>query len=208
MTGRSKIFLIDVGIGNIRSVQKALEISGANVIVSNLPEKLLAASKAVLPGVGAFGDFMRRLEGFNLSNAIKGFIESGRPLLGICVGMQALFDSSSEYGNHSGLGVIHGSVSRFPAHDHLKIPQTGWNQIEFSPENPLFAGLPAGVYAYFNHAYYCTPLNPEHTISHTTYGIRYTSAVGLSNLWGVQFHPEKSQEVGLKVLKNFVEMTL
>lgn len=206
MVGTKEILLIDVGVGNIRSVRKALEKSGARVTVSNLPEDLLSAKKAVLPGVGAFGDFMHRLKEFRLQDPVKEYVLSGKSLLGICVGMQALFDSSSEHGSHQGLGIISGTVTRFPAENGLKIPQTGWNQIDFSPGSPLFSGLSPGAYAYFNHAYYCAPTRPDTTIAYTKYGIRYTSAIAARNVWGVQFHPEKSQDVGLKVLQNFVEM--
>lgn len=208
MAAPEDILLIDVGIGNIRSVRKALEKSGGRVQVSNQPENLLEAGKAVLPGVGAFGDFMHRLAVANLQEAIQDYVAAGKPLLGICVGMQALFDFSSEYGEHPGLGIIPGQVTRFPAGNHLKIPQTGWNQIDFSPEIPLFRHLTPGAYVYFNHAYYCVPDNSASTIAFTTYGIRYTSAIAVNNVWGVQFHPEKSQEAGLMVLQNFVRMAL
>lgn len=197
------IALVDYGIGNLRSVQKALEQVGAAVTLTDDPAVVLAADKVVLPGVGAFGDGMKGLRARRLIDPLTMVIGRGTPLLGICVGMQVLFEVGEEQGEHEGLGVMTGRVKRFKVQG-LKIPHTGWNQITSVVENPLLRGLPAGAYAYFNHGYYCAA-SPEHTLAVTDYGGEYPSVVGRGRLYGIQFHPEKSQAVGLLLLRNFVE---
>ncbi|MBI3362303.1 MAG: imidazole glycerol phosphate synthase subunit HisH [Chloroflexi bacterium] len=197
------IALIDYGIGNLRSVQKALEYVGAEVRLTVDPAVMRAADKVVLPGVGAFGDGMKGLRARGLVDAVREIAARGTPLLGICVGMQVLFDSSEEMGQHPGLGILPGRVKRF-AVKSLKVPQTGWNQIEPRVEHPLFHRLPPGAYAYFNHGYYCAA-RPEDTLATTDYGGAYPSVVGRGRVYGIQFHPEKSQSVGLLLLRNFVE---
>jgi glutamine amidotransferase len=197
------IALVDYGIGNLRSVEKALAAVGATVSLTSDPRAILSAEKVVLPGVGAFGDGMAGLEERGLVEALRHSTAVGIPLLGICLGMQLLFEGSEEHGDHEGLGLLPGRVQRF-AEGELKVPETGWNRILPCRKTPLFEGLVAGEYAYFNHSYYCTA-QARHTLAETEYGIRYPSVVGRGSLYGVQFHPEKSQHVGLTILRNFVE---
>ncbi len=199
-----KLALIDYGIGNLRSVQKALEAVGATVQLTDDPETILNADKVVLPGVGAFRDGMTGLRSRNLIPTLHKIVREDLPLLGICLGMQLFFETSTEMGMSEGLGFIKGSVTRFPERD-LKIPQTGWNQLAFSKKSVLFDGLDSGVYVYFNHSFFCTTQDPQETIAQTEYGPTYTAAAQKGRLYGVQFHPEKSQRVGLKILENFVE---
>ena len=213
------IALIDYGAGNVRSVQKALEAVGAKVRLVREPDALLTAEKIVLPGVGAFGDCMAGLRRAGLVDTLHQAVERGKPLLGICVGMQVLFEEGEEMGHHTGLNLLPGRVIRFffplPPQGWggprgggegfpLKIPHTGWNQVEPVGANPLLHDLPTGAWAYFNHAYYCQA-RPEHTLAVTDYGGPFPSVVGRGQVYGVQFHPEKSQEVGLHILQNFVE---
>ena len=199
------VILIDAGTGNLRSVQKALESVGAAVERTNDPDKVLAGQKIVLPGVGAFGDFMSGLRQRGLEEPLRQVVTHGMPLLGICVGMQALFEVGEEMGEHNGLGLLEGKVGRFDASLSVKIPHTGWNQLRTKGEAGLFDRVPDGAYVYFNHSYYCQPSHASDVIADTEYGIRYACAVRRGNISGVQFHPEKSQAVGLQILKNFVE---
>jgi glutamine amidotransferase len=199
------LVLIDAGTGNLRSVQKALEAVGANVKRTDHPEEVLSASRVVLPGVGAFGDFMSGLKNKGLDEAIKEIVSREAPLLGICVGMQALFEIGEEMGDHEGLGLLRGTVVRFSDTLSVKVPHTGWNQVEIRNPALLFDGIGNGSYVYFNHSYYCQPNDPADVIAETHYGIRYACAVRRNNIYGVQFHPEKSQAVGLRLLQNFVE---
>ncbi len=202
---KKEIILIDAGTGNLRSVQKALENVGANVTRTGDPQAVLSASKVVLPGVGAFGDFMAGLRARNLEGAVKEVAARGVPLLGICVGMQALFDIGEEMGTHAGLGLLRGRALRFADNLSVKIPHTGWNQLEARQGARLFNQIKAGAYVYFNHSYYCQPEDLSDVTAEVDYGIRYACAVQRGNIFGVQFHPEKSQAVGLQILKNFVE---
>jgi glutamine amidotransferase len=201
----TSVVLIDAGTGNLRSVQKALESFGAKVQRTEDPKKVLAGERVVLPGVGAFGDFMSGLRSRGLEEAVKEIARGGVPLLGICVGMQALFEVGEEMGKHAGLGLLAGKVVRFAESLPVKIPHTGWNQVEVQNEACLFNGINSGAYVYFNHSYYCEPRNFSDVIGITDYGLRYACAVQHENLFGVQFHPEKSQAVGLRILKNFLE---
>jgi glutamine amidotransferase len=203
----NQIALVDYGAGNVRSVHKALETIGAEVRMVRHPGPVLDAAKVVLPGVGAFGDCMAKLERAGLADALRDAAEQGKPLLGICVGMQVLFEEGEELGRHAGLGLLPGRAIRFPhslISQGLKIPHTGWNQIEPGRASPLFRGLPPGAWTYFNHAYYCQTC-PEHVIAVTDYGGPFASAAQKGNVYGIQFHPEKSQDVGLHILRNFVE---
>jgi glutamine amidotransferase len=200
-----EIILIDAGTGNLRSVYKAMESLGARVRVTRDPEAAVRGSKVVLPGVGAFGDFMRGLRTKGMDQAVIEVSRAGNPLLGICVGMQAFFDMGEEMGEHEGLGLLRGRVIRFPDQKGLKIPHTGWNQLYLLNVSPLWQGLEPGDFAYFNHSYHCAPENSQDTIAATDYGVQFASAVQHGNLFGVQFHPEKSQRVGLKVLANFLQ---
>lgn len=200
-----QVVLIDAGTGNLRSVQKALESVGAEVERTDDPQKVAAARRVVLPGVGAFGDFMSGLRARGLEDAVKEVAGRGVPLLGICVGMQALFEAGEEMGEHKGLGLLPGRVVRFATSLPVKIPHTGWNQLETKKDAPLFDHIPAGAYAYFNHSYYCQAGDRFDVIAETDYGLRYACAVQRGHIYGVQFHPEKSQQVGLQILKNFLE---
>jgi glutamine amidotransferase len=204
-TSSGLVALVDHGAGNLRSVQKALEAVGARVMLTAEPDMILSASKVVLPGVGAFADVMKGLVERNLVEVIKNVAGNLTPLLGICVGMQMLFEISEERGETQGLNLLPGRVQRFPT-DVLKVPQTGWNQVHPVFDSPLLRGLEPGSYAYFNHSYYCKPEVSEDILAVTEYGIPYASIVGRNNLYGVQFHPEKSQQVGLQILRNFIHI--
>jgi imidazole glycerol-phosphate synthase subunit HisH len=199
------VLLIDAGTGNLRSVQKALESLGADVLRTNDPRKVLSGRPIVLPGVGAFGNFMSGLREQGLDTAVKEAVKNGVPLLGICVGMQALFEVGEELGEHSGLGLLKGAVVRFDGSNSIKIPHTGWNQVQMKKETSLFNGIHNGAYVYFNHSYYCRVRDSLDILATTEYGINYASAVARDNIFGVQFHPEKSQSAGLRILHNFLE---
>jgi glutamine amidotransferase len=199
------VILIDAGAGNLRSVQKALESLGVEVFRTDDPQKVLSGKRLILPGVGAFGDFMSNLRARELEDGVKKAAERGVPLLGICVGMQALFDVGEEMGIHTGLGLLEGNVTRFAASLSVKVPHTGWNQLEVQKNIYLFKGIESGKYVYFNHSYYCQPWKSSDVIATTEYGIKYACAVQRENIFGVQFHPEKSQAIGLRILKNFLE---
>ena len=199
------VVLIDAGTGNLRSVQKALEAVGANVLRTDDPKKVVSGGRVVLPGVGAFGDFMSGLRARGLEEAVNDTVQRGIPLLGICVGMQALFEVGEEMGEHKGLGLLQGKVVKFADSLSVKIPHTGWNQLEAKNDARLFDQVDAGAYVYFNHSYYCQPQNSSDILATTDYGINYACAVQRENIFGVQFHPEKSQAIGLKILKNFLE---
>ena len=204
----NNVILIDAGTGNLRSVQKALEKVGASVIRTDDPRTVRGVSsgtRIVLPGVGAFGDFMSGLRAKKLDDAIKEVAASGVPLLGICVGMQALFDTGEEMGQHAGLGLLSGRVIRFPDDLAVKIPHTGWNQLETKEESLLFNKIMGNLYVYFNHSYYCQVEDSSDVAAEVVYGLRYTCAVRRGNIFGVQFHPEKSQLVGLQILRNYLE---
>jgi glutamine amidotransferase len=199
------IAIIDYGAGNLRSVQNALAFLGADILIASKPDHLAKAKKIVLPGVGAFGAGMASLRSTGFEGPIKAAAMAGVPLLGICLGMQYLFESSDEMGQHSGLGLLTGRVTRFPANG-LKVPHTGWNTLKIKNESPLLAGIPDETYAYFVHSYYVEASNPNEVLGETEYGIRFASMVGRDNIFGIQCHPEKSQKIGLRILKNFIEL--
>ena len=200
------IAIIDYGAGNLRSVRNALAHLGAEVITVRQPEQLAGVEKIVLPGVGAFGAGMAALRAAGFEEAIKEAVAAGTPLLGICLGLQYLFESSDEMGYHTGLGLLAGHVTRFPPNE-LKVPHIGWNQLDIRRDSPLLADIPDGAYAYFVHSYYARPADPADVIATTEYGITFASVVGRGNVFGIQCHPEKSQTVGLRILRNFIEMT-
>jgi glutamine amidotransferase len=199
---------MDYGSGNLRSVEKALRKVGANVQVITGPEGLKSAHAAVLPGVGAFDDCMTAMRKQELLEGVKGFITSGRPFLGICVGYQALFERSEEFNScAAGLGVFKGRVVRFSEQPGLKIPQIGWNQLQFATGKcPLFKGVADGAYVYFVHSFFPKPEDESIVCSRTDYGESFASAIWKDNVFATQFHPEKSQAVGLKLLENFVQL--
>ena len=198
------ITIVDYGVGNLRSVQKALERVGATAVVSGDPAALDAAQGVVLPGVGAFGDAMDSLRARGLVEPVLRQVEEGKPLLGICLGMQLLFEESEEMGRHPGLGLLPGRVVRFPAGE-LKVPHVGWNRLD-APQGDLLAGVDDGAYAYFVHSYYVVPEDTTGILATTEYGVEFASVVGRGRLWGAQFHPEKSQEIGLRMLKNYARL--
>jgi glutamine amidotransferase len=210
--GRRSIVVIDYGVGNLRSVYKALEAAGAPATVVASPDGLAGAAGIVLPGVGAFGDAVMNLRAAGFEQSILDAVAAGTPLLGICVGMQMLFDDSEEMGHHMGLGIIPGRVVRFaadlsgPESRPLKVPQIGWNQLRHAQTDPLLAGVADGAYAYFVHSYFCAPAAPTLTVATTDFGGPYASIVRRANIWGIQCHPEKSQAVGLRILRNFVNI--
>jgi glutamine amidotransferase len=198
------IAIIDYGMGNLRSVQRAFEYVGAEAVVTTDRATIEAASAVVLPGVGAFGQAMANLERAGLTDVIRQVIAQGRPFLGICLGLQLLFEESEEMGQHRGLGIFGGQVKRFDV--NLKVPQIGWNQIHIRRASPLLEGVADGSYAYFVHSYYVAPADLEIILATTDYGIDYASVVGQDNIFGIQFHPEKSQAVGLRILRNFTAL--
>lgn len=202
------IALLDYGSGNLRSVHKALLKVGAEVRIAQRPEEMADARAAVLPGVGAFDDCIHAMEKQSLLEACRQFIKSGRPFLGICVGYQALFEKSEEFNScAAGLGIFQGKVVRFSNGNGLKVPQIGWNQLELvQPKCPLFRGVENGSYVYFVHSFFPKPLDSSIVATKTSYGETFASAVWKDNLFATQFHPEKSQKVGLQLLKNFVEL--
>ena len=206
------IAIIDYGMGNLRSVQKGFEKVGFDAIVTTDPKVVLEADKVVLPGVGAFRDCIRNLEEGGFVEPILRVIREGRPFLGICLGLQLLFTESEEFGLHQGLNVIPGRVVRFPdgmqvAGEKLAVPHMGWNQLSFNQRAPVFAGIENGTNVYFVHSYYVKPDDAAVIATTTSYGIDFCSAICRDNLVATQFHPEKSQETGLTILKNFGEMS-
>jgi glutamine amidotransferase len=198
------IAIVDYGAGNLRSVRNALVHLGANVVTIDRPEQLKDAEKIVLPGVGAFGAGMKALRESGFVKPIIEAANGGIPLIGICLGMQYLFETSEEMGQHEGLGLLKGQVIKFPEGTPL-IPHIGWNQLNFKKNTPFLSGVEDGSYAYFVHSYYVEPANDEDVLATTDYGLEYASVVGRGNVFGIQCHPEKSQSVGLQILKNFVE---
>ncbi len=205
------ITILDYKIGNVRSVEKAvaraIALSGLDqrVALSADPEVILSSEGVILPGVGAFGACITNLSTAGLIPIVHRVVEASIPLLGICVGMQMLFEESEEMGTWQGLGLLPGRVRKFP--DGLRVPQIGWNQLHIQRPDPLLAGIPDGSYAYFVHSYYCDPSEPNDILTTTDYGFPYASMVRRGLVWGVQFHPEKSQQVGIGILKNFVTIT-
>jgi len=205
------IAIIDYGMGNLRSVQKALEKAGAEARVVHVPEEVDRADKLVLPGVGAFRDAAAHLREQGFVEPVLRFIRSGRPFLGICLGLQLLFDVSYADGEHKGLGVLAGKVVRFDFRDipearELKIPHMGWNQVRWDRPCPLLEGLSSGEYFYFVHSYYVDPADPAVRLGRCEYGVTFTAMAWRDNVYATQFHPEKSQRAGLAILRNFVAL--
>lgn len=203
------IALIDYDSGNLRSAQRALLKVGADVRVVRHPAELKDAAGVVLPGVGAFDDCVNALQKQELLEAARDYIKSGRPFLGICVGYQALFEKSEEFNScAAGMGIFAGRVVRFPKQTGLKVPQIGWNQLNIlKPECPIYRGIKPDSYVYFVHSYFPQPADPSIIATETTYGPAFASSVWRDNVYATQFHPEKSQETGLQLLRNFVELT-
>ncbi|MEA1983609.1 MAG: imidazole glycerol phosphate synthase subunit HisH [Campylobacterota bacterium] len=200
------IAIVDYNMGNLASVKNAFAKLGEETVVESNPQKFQEYDKLILPGVGAFGDAMEHLRERNMINAIKEFAASGKPMIGICLGMQLLFESSEEFGEHEGLGLIKGHVKAFDTtafSEPLKVPHMGWNRV-FTKEHPLFEGLDENHYLYFVHTFHVTCDNEEDIIGESDYGYKFTSAVAHNNIMGIQPHPEKSHENGLKILENFI----
>jgi len=208
------IGIVDYNMGNLASVINAFEIVGADIAVESDPAKLKNYDKLILPGVGAFGDAMEHLKSNGMDRAVKEYAKSGKPLLGICLGMQLLFESSEEFGNHQGLGLIEGKIVAFDESkfDHkLKVPHMGWNELFQQPVGadqcvcPLFSGLNDDFYLYFVHSFHAV-CDDKYAIGKTYYGYEFVSAVNKNNIYGIQPHPEKSHENGLKIIENFVKL--
>ena len=202
------IAIVDYNMGNLASVKNAFAKLGKDTVVESDPQKFKEYDKLILPGVGAFGDAMEHLRERDMIDSIKEFAESGKPMLGICLGMQLLFDSSEEFGKHEGLGLIKGSVIHFDSskfEENMKIPHMGWNRM-FTKEHPLFENLDEEHYLYFVHSYHVNCENEDDIIGTTNYGYDFTSAVAHDNVMGIQPHPEKSHENGLKILENFINL--
>lgn len=212
----SGVVIIDYGVGNLRSVEKAFAATDCDAIVSSDEQDLRAAERLVLPGVGAFGACMRALTERGFDRLVREKVEAGTPLLGVCVGMQLLFEESDEFGATPGLGLLRGTVRRFS--DELVVPHVGWNRVTARPvtarqvtarqvtarQSPaLLSGVPHAAHFYFVHSYYCEPEEESVVAAETEYGVRYASVVAKANICGVQFHPEKSQDAGLRLLRNF-----
>ncbi len=200
------IAIIDYDAGNIKSVEKALQFLGEEVVITRNPEILLSASKVILPGVGAFGDAMSRLTEYGLVDVIKKIVDNGTPFLGICLGLQLLFDSSEEAPGVKGLGILPGKIVKFPNEIGLKIPQIGWNALKQPNKGKLFEGIEDGEFVYFVHSYYLIADNFDDVVATTEYGVTVHASVERNNVFACQFHPEKSSEVGMKILKNFIEL--
>ena len=202
------IAIVDYNMGNLASVQNAFAKLGQETVVESDPIEFNKYDKLVLPGVGAFGDAMEHLRERNMINAIKEFAQSGKPMIGICLGMQLLFESSKEFGEHEGLGLIKGHVKAFEEKNFsepLKVPHMGWNRI-FTQDHPLFNGLDENHYLYFVHTFHVTCDDASDIIGETDYGYKFTSAVAHGNIMGIQPHPEKSHENGLKIIENFIKL--
>lgn len=202
------IALIDYGAGNLRSVHKALRYLNADVRLVTRPNEMTGAKAVVLPGVGAFDDCLNALQRQEMLGACRDFIRSGRPFLGICIGYQALFEKSEEFNScAAGLGVFAGNVVRFSGQSGLKVPQIGWNQVEIlRPDCPIFRDIPSGSHVYFVHSFFPKPVDESIVAARTNYGETFASAVWKENVFATQFHPEKSQTVGLQLLRNFVAL--
>lgn len=202
------IAIIDYGMGNLRSVQKAFERIGHSAVVTRDKKVINDADKIVLPGVGAFPDCMKNLADLGLIDPIIKGVEAGKPFFGICLGLQVLFTESEEFGTHKGFDIIKGRVIRFPAGlssngTKLKIPHMGWNEIRMKKKTPVLDGIPEGSYLYFVHSYYVVPEDKKITATTTDYGVEFVSSIWKDNIFACQFHPEKSQQAGLKILENF-----
>jgi len=208
------IAVIDYGTGNIHSVQKALQLYGAKTKVTNRPQDISKCEKIVLPGVGAFDDAVRELKKTKLIPALKEHIETKKPFLGICLGMQLLFEASQEARKEKGLAIFKGRVKKFRGKKGMKVPHMGWNQIKVRAlqrhnaikDCPLLKGIPDNSLVYFCHSYYPEPADKKNIAATCSYGVNFSAVAWQDNLYGVQFHPEKSQAIGLKIIKNFVEL--
>ncbi len=202
----SSITIVDYGMGNLRSVQKALERLGTKALITSDAQQIAEAEKVILPGVGAFRDAIQALHDHQLVEVIKDAASAGKPFLGICLGLQLLFDVSYEDGEFQGLGIVPGKVKRFELPAELKIPHMGWNQLHTTTDNPLLNDIRRDAWFYFVHSYYVQPDDESWTAATTDYGGEFVSIVARDNVFATQFHPEKSQSEGLQLLRNFVAL--
>lgn len=200
------VAIIDYDAGNIKSVEKAMKLLKQEVVVTRDPETILSADKVILPGVGSFGDAMGKIRQYDLEKVIHEVVERRIPFLGICLGLQLLFERSEESPGVQGLGILKGEILRIPESEGLKVPHMGWNSLEFSGDGRLFRGIPEDVYVYFVHSYYLKAEEPEIVTARTEYGTEIHASVEKGQIFACQFHPEKSSDVGLRILKNFVEL--
>ncbi len=200
------IAVIDYDAGNLKSVEKALIFLGETPVITRDREELLAADKVILPGVGAFGDAMDRLHQYGLVDVIKGVVKKGTPFLGICLGLQLMFESSEESPGVEGLGLLPGKILKIPETPGMKVPHMGWNSLKIDPNSRLFKGIPDGNYVYFVHSYYLKAGSEDIVAATTEYGTHIHAAVEKGNLYACQFHPEKSSQTGLKILENFISL--
>lgn len=200
------VAIIDYDAGNIKSVEKAMKLLKQEVVVTRDPETILSADKVILPGVGSFGDAMGKIRQYDLEKVIHEVVERRIPFLGICLGLQLLFERSEESPGVQGLGILKGEILRIPETEGLKVPHMGWNSLEFSGDGRLFRGIPEDAYVYFVHSYYLKAEEPEIVTARTEYGTEIHASVEKGQIFACQFHPEKSSDVGLWILKNFVEL--
>ncbi|MBR5376838.1 MAG: imidazole glycerol phosphate synthase subunit HisH [Lachnospiraceae bacterium] len=200
------IAIADYDAGNINSVEKAVRHLGYDCVTTRKAEEIEKASSLILPGVGAFGDAMNKLSGYGLVDVIKDFISSGRPFLGICLGLQLLYEESEEDPGVKGLGILEGTIKKIPNKEGLKVPNIGWNSLEFPREGRLFAGISEGTFVYFVHSYYLHAAKEDTVTATIDYGTRIDASVEKDNIFACQFHPEKSSSEGLKILRNFLEI--
>ncbi len=200
------VAIIDYDAGNIRSVEKAVISLGYEAVLTRDADSILAADHVILPGVGAFGDAMDKLSAYGLVDVIRIVAERGIPFLGICLGLQLMFESSEEAPGVEGLGLLKGNILRIPEKDDLKIPHIGWNSLRYPLQGRLFAGIPEEAYVYFVHSYYLRAQEPEIVKAVTEYGVEIHASVEKDNLFACQFHPEKSSDVGMRILQNFMEI--
>ncbi len=197
--------VIDSGVANLRSISNSLRHVGANTKIAETPDDLVGADKIILPGVGAFEAGMNHLRTHGFIEPLRMYAAKGVPILGVCLGMQLLFERSEEMGDYEGLGLLPGTIVRFPV-DGPKVPHIGWNQLTHTGDSPLLQGVTSGSYAYFVHSYYAQLSRAELLIASSDYGVEFPAVVGCDNVFGAQFHPEKSHHSGLTLLKNFLEM--
>ena len=200
------VAIIDYDAGNIKSVEKAMKLLNQEVVVTRDPETILGADKVILPGVGSFGDAMGKIRQYDLEEVIHEVVKRQIPFLGICLGLQLLFERSEVSPGVQGLGILKGEILRIPETEGLKVPHMGWNSLEFSGDGRLFQGIPEEAYVYFVHSYYLKAEEPEIVTARTDYGTEIHASVEKGQIFACQFHPEKSSEVGLRILKNFVEL--
>jgi len=200
------IAIIDYDAGNIMSVKKAVEFLGNEAVITRDKDILLKADKVILPGVGAFGDAMEKIRGYGLEEVIKSIVSKGTPFLGICLGLQLIFEESEESPGVKGLSLLKGKIVKFPGGQGLKVPQIGWNSISFPKESRLFSGVKEDSYVYFVHSYYLCAADRNDVAAVSEYGVDFDAAVECNNIFACQFHPEKSSDVGLKIIENFLNL--